>query len=247
MPPKPKNICAVASCLCLALCGCASPKITNVSFSDPKAVSERYGAGNACQARVQSRNWCEEQGLAYYWDQAASRAVANNLSDSDHAPNLVMPTGGSVQSIGRDVAKQLPASPQSSVRRSDGHLSVPLATEGGTLVVPVLINDALTLKFVLDSGAADVSIPADVAMTLVRTGTLTSADFLGERTYVLADGTKVPSQVFQIRSLKVGGAELKNVRASISSAKGSLLLGQSFLSRFSTWSIDNLRQVLVLN
>ena len=34
--------------------------------------------------------------------------------------------------------------------------------EGGTYVVPVLINDAITLDFVVDSGAADVSIPADV-------------------------------------------------------------------------------------
>jgi hypothetical protein len=37
-------------------------------------------------------------------------------------------------------------------------------------------------QFVLDSGAADVSIPADVAPTLVRTETITDADFLGKQT-----------------------------------------------------------------
>ena len=70
-------------------------------------------------------------------------------------------------------------------------LSVPMRMEGGTYVVPVLINDAITLDFIVDSGAADVSIPADVVSTLMRTKTLKETDFLGEQTYVLADGSKV--------------------------------------------------------
>ena len=82
--------------------------------------------------------------------------------------------------------------------------SVPMRIEGGTFVVPVLINDAITLDFIVDSGAADASIPADVVSTLMRTQTLKETDFLGEQTYVLADGSKVPSQTFVIRSLKVG-------------------------------------------
>ena len=45
--------------------------------------------------------------------------------------------------------------------------SVPLRSEGGTFVVPVLINDKITLDFTLDSGAADVSIPLDVFSRLV--------------------------------------------------------------------------------
>jgi len=102
------------------------------------------------------------------------------------------------------------------------------------------------LCFLLDSGAADVVIPADVAMTLVRTGTVTDNDFLGQQTYVLADGTSVPSPTFLIRSLRVGNRTLENVTASISDPRGDLLLGQSFLSNFQSWSIDNRRRVLSL-
>ena len=43
---------------------------------------------------------------------------------------------------------------------------MPMVPEGGTFVVPVRINDQITLKFVIDSGASDVSVPADVVMTL---------------------------------------------------------------------------------
>ncbi len=125
-------------------------------------------------------------------------------------------------------------------------VEVALRKQSGVLVVPVLINRKIPLEFILDSGASDVSIPADVVSTLVRTGTLTKADFTGANTYVLADGSKVPSATFRIRSLKIGDRVLEDVSGSVGAWNGSLLLGQSFLSRFRSWSIDNARQVLIL-
>ncbi len=80
---------------------------------------------------------------------------------------------------------------------------------GGTFVVPVQINGAITLDFTVDSGAADVSVPADVFSTLTRTGTIRETDIIGEQTYVLADGSEAKSITFTIRSLKVGNELLK--------------------------------------
>jgi hypothetical protein len=60
------------------------------------------------------------------------------------------------------------------------------------------------------------------------------------------DGSKVPSERFVICSLKVGNATLENVAASIAPVTGSLLLGQSFLGRFDSWSLDNTRHALIL-
>jgi hypothetical protein len=127
-----------------------------------------------------------------------------------------------------------------------GRMEVALRMDGGVLTVPVEINGAITLDFVLDSGAADVNVPADVVSTLIRTRTIRPADFIGQQTYVLADGTEAPSPVFIIRSLKVGGRVVQNVKCSIGSPKSSLLLGQSFLQNFRSWSIDNGRRALVL-
>jgi clan AA aspartic protease (TIGR02281 family) len=123
---------------------------------------------------------------------------------------------------------------------------VRLGRDSGTFTVPVTINGALNLKFVLDSGASDVSIPNDVARTLYRTGTLVPEDFLDTQTYKLADGSTLPSRRFRIRSLKVGNVEIPNVIGSTSSTDGTLLLGQTFLKRFSSWSIDNERGLLIL-
>jgi len=123
---------------------------------------------------------------------------------------------------------------------------IPLVPDRGTFTVPVTINDRITLNFVVDSGASDVSVPADVVMTLVRTGTIGEDDFLGKQTYQLADGSTVPSQRFIIRSLKVGDRTLKNVVGGIAPVTGSLLLGQSFLSRFKSVSIDYRLRALIL-
>lgn len=136
--------------------------------------------------------------------------------------------------------------PAPAEQPNSSSVEVRLERQGGILLVPVLINGRMLLDFIIDSGASDVSIPADVVSTLWRTGTLSDPDFTGSKTYVLADGSTIPSATFRIRSLRVGDRVLKNVSGSIAPLKGSLLLGQSFLSRFKSWSVDNVREVLVL-
>lgn len=117
---------------------------------------------------------------------------------------------------------------------------------GGVYAVPVRFNDTITLDAIVDSGAADVSVPADIFLTLMRTKTITQDDFLGQQIYRLADGSEVPSQQFRIQSLKVGNKTVENVVASIASVNATILLGQSFLSKFKSWSVDNEKHTLNL-
>src|SRR2546421_9789113 len=51
-------------------------------------------------------------------------------------------------------------------------------------------------------------------LTLIRTGTLSHDDFFGKRTYIFADGRSRPSEIFRIRSLKIGDRTLPNVIGS---------------------------------
>jgi clan AA aspartic protease (TIGR02281 family) len=125
--------------------------------------------------------------------------------------------------------------------------TIQLERQGGTYLVPVLVNDAIRLKFVIDSGASDVAIPADVVTTLFRAGTVKGSDFVGTQTYVLADGSKLPSPRFILHSLRVGDHVVEDVIASVAPVEGELLLGQSFLSKLPSWTIDNSNAVLVLN
>src|SRR5262245_17162580 len=159
-------------------------------------------------------------------------------------PNVRRIASGERASEGDKPAASLSA-PQ-SITPNSNWIRVPLKKDGGTFGVPVEINSTLTLDFVVDSGATDVSVPADVFLTLIRTGTIKDSDVIGEQTYVLADGSKSKSITFTIRSLKIGDTIVNNVKGSVATPHGMLLLGQSFLGRFKSWSVDNARRELVL-
>lgn len=123
---------------------------------------------------------------------------------------------------------------------------IPLVKMSGGLIAPVVINNTLKLNFIVDSGASDVSIPANVFSSLVRANTVTQADITGVRNYKNADGEVFQSKTFVIRSLKIGNIEAPRVQAKVSPSNAPPLLGQSFLKRFKSWSIDNSTQELIL-
>src|SRR5713101_4948139 len=124
--------------------------------------------------------------------------------------------------------------------------NIPLTRKGGVYEVPVEVNGVITLNFILDTGASEVNIPADVALTLYRTGTIRDTDFLPGQTYRLADGSTVKSSRFILKSLKIGKSRVTNVPASIGNISSSLLLGQSFLEKLGAWGIDSQKQVLTI-
>jgi hypothetical protein len=110
--------------------------------------------------------------------------------------------------------------------------SISMENSGGVYFVSVRFNDTITLNAVVDSGASDVSIPADIVLTLMRSKTVTKEDYLGEQTYVLADGSTVPFKRFRIRSMRVGNTTIENVIANVAPVSAEILLGQGFLKKF---------------
>jgi clan AA aspartic protease (TIGR02281 family) len=123
---------------------------------------------------------------------------------------------------------------------------VDMVQEDGVLKVPVLVNGVITLKFLIDSGAAVVQIPGDVVLRLSGTDTVDTLDFLPKRDFVLADGSIVRNERFILHSLKVGDLTFKDIDASVGRPNSPLLLGQSFLSRFTEWKVNNRSRKLIL-
>jgi clan AA aspartic protease (TIGR02281 family) len=125
--------------------------------------------------------------------------------------------------------------------------TVALMRERGAFVLPVVINDRITRNFMIDSGASDVTISADVIAALTRAGTIARTDVLVPQVYQLADGSKTRTERVRIRSLRIGSVELRDVVVSVAPHAGFLLLGQSFLGRLQSWAIDNQHHLFVLN
>jgi clan AA aspartic protease (TIGR02281 family) len=124
--------------------------------------------------------------------------------------------------------------------------TVTLRRHGGVLMVPALLDDSVPVDFMVDSGASDVVLPETVIGDLRKAGKFRDTDYTGTQMVQIADGSIVKARTFTLRSLSVGNRVVTNLHASVAPAKATALLGQSFLQRFATWSIDNERQVLVL-
>ena len=124
--------------------------------------------------------------------------------------------------------------------------TIQLQKQGGTYRVSGRVNGAVTVDFVFDTGASDVSLPEDAVRALTRAGKLDRTDYVGTRTYRIADGSTVSKQVIILRELTVGGHTVRNVTASVGRGRSPALLGQSFLSKFPSWTLDNERNLLVI-
>jgi clan AA aspartic protease (TIGR02281 family) len=132
------------------------------------------------------------------------------------------------------------ASPQAA-----GTFSIPLLRKGDAWIVAGTIDEAINVNFILDSGATITAFPESVAR-LLGLNSLREAQSAVSTVGRLANGSTVTAKTFAVRSLRVGGKTIPNVMVSIIPGNGTPLLGQSFLQMFSSWSIHNDRQLLVL-
>jgi clan AA aspartic protease (TIGR02281 family) len=127
-----------------------------------------------------------------------------------------------------------------AVGATSGPLDIAMKRKDGNLWVSAQINKVVTIDFVIDSGASDITLPRDVYLTLIRSGTLTKANYIGTANFGIADGSEVKGVKFKLASLQVGNQVLTDVVASVMpSDSATPLLGLSFLSRFQSWAIDN--------
>ena len=204
-------------------------------------AASRQGADPALVARASEHR--DELGARMTRDQLVrvNELIALcNGSDVNRCGEIIITAGvppGTLASV----------QPARDVRMSrDGKMIVPLEAANGIFVVPAIVNGVMTLKFAVDTGAADVSIPANVVKSLVDAGFIAQADFLGQRTYRIADGSTMPSQTFRLRTLQVGNVLIEDVMASVVPDNAPLLLGQSFLRRLKSWSMDNTAHALII-
>lgn len=107
----------------------------------------------------------------------------------------------------------------------------------GVYMIPCKIN-GLSLKFVLDTGAANVSISETEALFMLKNGYLKKGD-LGEKEYYsLANGEITEGITLNIREIEIGNVLLQNVKASILlQQKAPLLLGQTILERLGAYKV----------
>jgi aspartyl protease family protein len=111
--------------------------------------------------------------------------------------------------------------------------------EHGNCYVPVKINGQ-ELKFVFDTGASSILISSLEATLLVKNGTLKRTDVIDEEIYGTASGDIAVGVKIMLKTVQIGDRELKDIEATVvENSNASCLLGQTVLSRFGKYTIDN--------
>jgi predicted aspartyl protease len=128
-----------------------------------------------------------------------------------------------------------------------GQVMAHLDRSHGAYFTSVILNGNTSAIMQVDSGASTVVIPEGIVVDMVGKGTVTEDDYLGDEDVVLADGSKVRLNIIMLRSVTIGGYMVNNVVCAVGNDNMALLLGRSLLAKFSSWSIDNDRSVLLLN
>ncbi len=129
--------------------------------------------------------------------------------------------------------------------KSKSIVSVPVVSEGKISRVNVLVGGK-SISYIIDSGASDMNINESMERYLKEIGTVRSTDYLTAGKYQLADGSIKEYRRVMISTVKIGDLTIESVPANIIRDNEPLLLGKSFLNRFSFWKIDNEKKSLEL-
>ena len=117
---------------------------------------------------------------------------------------------------------------------------------GGTFNVDCSVN-GLPLSMIFDTGASDVTISKVEADFMLKNDYLSKDDIKGKKYYQVADGGISEGTVITLKEVKIGDAVLHNVDASVvKSQKAPLLLGESVLQKFGTFTVDNINSKLII-
>ncbi len=124
---------------------------------------------------------------------------------------------------------------------------IQMQKRGGVFVMPCKVN-GLTLNFIFDTGASDVSVSLTEALFMLKNGYLSESDLIGTEYYKLADGNIAEGTKINLKVIEIGRLKLTNVKASIvHNLSAPLLLGQSALSKLGKIEFDYSQNTLKIS
>jgi clan AA aspartic protease (TIGR02281 family) len=168
--------------------------------------------------------WVDENGVIHFTDNL------HNVPEQNRAGTTWLKTPERPPSL-------QPAPPLDKV-------SVPIQKQGEVVIVPVTVNQRVSVKFVVDTGASYTLISRDTARQLG----IDMGQKLPTIPFQTANGT-IQAPLVNLESIEVGGMQMKDLTAAVhdvfpdSGVAG--LLGLNFLSNF-RMDIDTDNGILVL-
>jgi clan AA aspartic protease (TIGR02281 family) len=162
--------------------------------------------------------------------------------------------GGYIQLLANLSAKLIPIFKKELTRQSstfqgkyaNRDFEIPFLPQkrGGTYDVKGSLN-GLKLDMLYDTGASNISISQLEEEFMLKNGYLDESDFIGERSFSIADGSSMKSKLYIVKDFELGGVVIHNIEISVMpNRKAGILLGQSAMARFGKFEVDNQRNII---
>jgi len=133
---------------------------------------------------------------------------------------------------------------QIQINPDDNILKYTVAPKSGFITAPCIIN-GYTVQFTFDAKLAP-QISVDEALRLLSTGAIGKEDFKGNADDILANGTIANRAVLVIKEFTIANVTVNNVEFQVNSNLGyPLIIGNSVLSQFGDYTIDNSQQQII--
>ena len=117
-------------------------------------------------------------------------------------------------------------------------IAIPIEVTMHSAFVTAKVN-GVDMKFMVDTGCSDMQITSAEFFYMKHLGITDENDIVNTQVFEYADGSKSECPVLNIKTIVIGGIEVKNINASIQqNSNASLLLGQSVLKKLGEVSID---------
>ena len=122
--------------------------------------------------------------------------------------------------------------------KQDSSVIIKMENVSGVYMVPAKVN-GLSLKFIFDTGASEVSISLTEAIFMAKNGYLDEDDIVGTSFAQLADGSVTENTRINLKSIEIGELKIHDVSATIiHNSDAPLLLGQSAIKRLGRIEFD---------
>lgn len=122
---------------------------------------------------------------------------------------------------------------------------VKMHEKNGVRYIPMKINGQ-ELDFVFDTGASSICISTLEALILYKNGMLKDEDFIGTKQFLDASGNISEGATIKLKTVQIGEKTLENVEATIiKNPKAECLFGQTVLSKFGKYTIDNQNNIII--
>jgi predicted aspartyl protease len=130
------------------------------------------------------------------------------------------------------------------INPEDNILKYTPAPRTGFITAPCIIN-GYTVQFTFDAKLAP-QISVEEAMRLLSNRAIGKLDFKGDPDEVLANGTIANRAILVIKELTIANQTVSNVEFMVNSNLGyPLVIGNSVLSQFGEYTIDNANQQII--